>query len=345
MVRRAVHQRSRCSGLAGLVVAVSVLLSAPAHAAASALEQAQRAIEALDYRSAQRALAEAEQTAGNDLPTTLRILELQGIVAAALGEEAVAAERFGRLLYLAPSHQLSQGLSPRLTAPFEAARAANEGKRGLEFDVRLLPSPTGATAHVEIQHDPLQLARGVRVRVLAPPPVRSQEAPLLEGKVSMPLPPSASEVVVELLGAHGSTVSQQGPLAVPGAPRAAEALQERPSLRPYFWTASAGAGAALAGGVVLGLRSQSARQRLLEAREQNPITNLTQREASELNARSVSEARIANVLFVSSAALALGATVLFLAEPVAPEAPSTSTGLSARLAAGPGGVVLVGRWA
>lgn len=315
---------------------VLLLVAVPAAAASSrSLDEAQRALEALDYPAAQRALAEAEQSAGNDLPTTLRILELQGIVAAALGDDTLAAERFGRLLYLSPTYALQQGLSPRLTAPFDEARRAREGQPGLSFDVEVTRTAGATTAEIQVRSDPLALARGVRVRVLSPPPGRPVEAPLLDRRATVALPPLTEEVAVELLGTHGSTVAERGPIRAP-VPAAHPAGHS--TLRPWAWAAAAGAGATLVTGGLFGLRSRDARAQLLELRSGEQLPDLTQRQAFALNERAVNEARLANGLFVTSAAFAVGAAVLFMVEPPPP------AGASVRLLAGPGGVAVTGAW-
>ncbi len=340
---------SRRPAAAGLVCAAFLMLSAaPAYGASSArpsssrLEEAQRALEALDYRGAQRALTDAEQTAGNPLETTLRILELQGIVAAALGDDAGALHHFERLLSLSPDWELQPGLSPRLTAPFEEARRASAGRPPLSFSAELTQSSGDARARVQVQADPLGLARGVRVRVQSPPPLRAFEAPLLEGRATVPLPPHTSQIEVELLGANGNAVARGQAGGAPG-PLSARAVPvaEHRTLRPWAWAATAGAGASLAMGSVFGLRARDARAQLLTLPREGGqrISDLTQRQAFELNDRAVREARLANGLFVAGAALGAGAAVLFLLEP-----PTPSPGVSASLLAGPGGLAVTGTW-
>lgn len=115
-------------------------------------------------------------------------------------------------------------------------------------------------------------------------------------------------------------VKEPEPVAPPPPP-VEEQLTERPTPAPMGMKVLSfslmGAGVVAAGvGVALGLSSNAARtQFLAAARDSNGlVTGLSRRDALALEARSKTEATIANVLFVSGAALAATGVVLLVVD-------------------------------
>src|SRR5690349_8899069 len=74
------------------------------------------------YAEAEKALVLARAIPNNPRVTLLRILELQGIVAATLGNAPKAKTFFQAMLSLDPERKLPEGLPPRVRTPFYEAK-------------------------------------------------------------------------------------------------------------------------------------------------------------------------------------------------------------------------------
>ena len=150
--------------LAGALVAVALAAAAPARADAVLLDQAQQAIDDIDYATARtlatKALAEGALGRA-DLERAYRLL---GESAAALGDATAAREHFTRWLVLRPDAALAPGASPKLTGPFARAQAAATQLGGFTADATL--SRTADRITVEVTGaDPLAMVAGLRVKV------------------------------------------------------------------------------------------------------------------------------------------------------------------------------------
>lgn len=100
-----------------------VLVATPAHADDPALAEARRLEAQLDYEPA---LVIVEQLIARGDATREQLVErhlLAGKLAAGLERRDVAQAHFKRVLELAPDTTLPAGTSPKITEPFEAARA------------------------------------------------------------------------------------------------------------------------------------------------------------------------------------------------------------------------------
>lgn len=312
------------------------------------LEKAERLFNGLDYPQAQRALEQAEKQPENDRATTLRIYELQAIVAASLGQGDKAVKMFKQLLVLSPEYALPGNQPPRVKTPWYEARGWLAEKKPLELKA-LEPELAGGKIfrlRVQVVNDPLKLVKKVRFFLLR------------EGRVSaVDVAADAKELGVlagapqvswwaHALGPYDATVlelfseksprvdgkteelKQPAPLAelTPApAPAAApvasaEPLIEQTPSRPMSGKRLASFGLVAAAavsfgvGLALGISASGLRARVDNApRDGSGLTvGLTQREALELDAAQRTQAAVANVLFVGAGVLAAAGVTLFV---------------------------------
>jgi hypothetical protein len=320
-----------------LIVLINVLLLAlPAWGEPSNpdLARARQLLDELRYSEASRALEAARERPGNDRATLLRILELQGVVAAMLQQPAKAQAAFRTLAVLAPDHQLRGDYAPRVVTPFFEAKGwvAEE-----QAALRLEPSTTKTEMFVEgltvqLKKDVLNMGRTVRFHLRADGAAwREVTLPLEEGKSSLTVKAERVQWWAELLDEREAVLVLLGSEAVPlnelsprleALTRAPKTPIESPSSPPMRIASYALLGVAAGTGVTggyFGLRSRSARAEVEGAAvdENGVTTGLTQRQALELDQRARSSARIANILFgVAGATAIAGGTLWVLGKPV-----------------------------
>ena len=323
-----------------LIALINVLLLAlPAWGEPSNpdLARARQLLDELRYSEASRALEAARAHPGNDRDTLLRILELQGVVAAMLQQPAKARAAFQTLAVLAPDHQLRGDYAPRVVTPFfEAKGWVAEEQAALQLE----PSATKTESFVEsltvqIKKDVLNMGHAVRFHLRADGAAwREVALPLEEGKASLAVKAERVQWWAELLDESQAVLALVGSETVPLnelSPRL-EALTRAPtvptetsswSFGPPMRIASyallgVAAGTGVTGGY-FGLRSRSARAEVEGAAvdENGVTTGLTQRQALELDQRARSSARLANILFgVAGATAIAGGTLWVLGKPV-----------------------------
>jgi hypothetical protein len=147
-----------------VVVLLLVAVCSLAHAGDSAdvsqaLAQIAKLESSLEY---EQALVLADRTIARGISSRDQLADLHliaGRLAAGLDHPEVAQEHFERVLVLRPNTQLVTGTSPKLLAPFDAARATQPAlvvKLGVD----------GKRAYAEVTADTLQLVRGLRVVVV-----------------------------------------------------------------------------------------------------------------------------------------------------------------------------------
>ncbi|MDQ3265628.1 MAG: hypothetical protein M3Y59_18550 [Myxococcota bacterium] len=288
----------------------------------SLLARAVELLEVPDYAGARAVLERGLATEGNDRQTLISLHELRGVVAASLRDQDAALESFRRVLVLEPDFRPARDYSPRVNGPFLEARAWLAEHAPLRF-APLPPLPDrgvirslGAT----VLSDPLNLGRSVRFHLRAPDGAWSiEEAPLAKQAAHLPLAGPISGWWAELIGDHTAVLSRIGSPEKPIVEGGLAAFGGLASLRPHQWWAVGLAGGALvAGGVggLFGLQAEGARQQIASA-ARDPVTGviigMTQPRAFELERQAQTQAVIANVLFASGAALAVGAgTMWFL---------------------------------
>jgi hypothetical protein len=290
----------------------------------------------LKYPEAARALEAAWATDGNARATVVRILELQGVIAATTGQDAKAASFFRALASLDPSYRLGREYGPRVTTPFYEAKGWMSERQPLSFaaaspeirDGRLESLKAGALS------DPASLGRKVRFHLhSASGDWAVQEVTLIKGEAQLKPDPGLVGWWAELLGEHRALLAVVGgedkplmpngdapraevtppppptPDAVkPPPPPAVIAAEPQPQLRPLAYGLAAGAAAAGVVGVLFGQRSASEKNQIVQATtDANGVINgITQKQAAALQQSYQSDATVANVLFGVTGALAVG---------------------------------------
>ncbi len=138
---------------------VAIASSAIADDVAHDLAEARKLEAGLDYAGALRIVDQALARGGSDTFQYIELHLLGGKLAAGLDRAAEAEAHFARVLALRPDTALPDGTSPKITAPFAAAKAKSvplsirvTSVRGL---VTLVPSS-----------DPLGLVAGIMVAVV-----------------------------------------------------------------------------------------------------------------------------------------------------------------------------------
>lgn len=141
-------------------IALVCALACAARADSPRLDEARQAIEGVRYDEAQHLLVAALE-AGESSPAALReIYRLSASTAVVLGQVNAGEQYFRRWLALEPGAVLGADVSPKLRAPFDAAKAYMGAHGSFEVTVaRTGPSE----ASVELVSDPLAMARGVRL--------------------------------------------------------------------------------------------------------------------------------------------------------------------------------------
>lgn len=104
--------------------ALLVLLLAAAPGGPSAADAARQAYDELRYDEAATLLEDALDDEALAADERRAALELAGVVAVIRGDEELARARFRALLQQDPEARLADGLSPKITAAFEEARAS-----------------------------------------------------------------------------------------------------------------------------------------------------------------------------------------------------------------------------
>jgi hypothetical protein len=149
-----------------MLVAVCSLAHAGDSADVSqALAQIAKLEGSLEY---EQALVLADRTIARGISSRDQLADLHliaGRLAAGLDHPDVAQAHFERVLVLRPNTQLVTGTSPKLLAPFDAARATQPLVVKLGVD--------GKRAYAEVASDTLQLVRGLRVVIVDPNNVSS----------------------------------------------------------------------------------------------------------------------------------------------------------------------------
>jgi hypothetical protein len=125
------------------------------------VDEARARLEAAEFDSAGRLLAEAE--AASDLTRTdaLRLLELRALLQLALKQRDEAMAVLQQLAVLSPAHEFPPHTSPDLVKAFATARGAAPTPPSLTVEREL--ASDGVRLHARIGGDSLGLLRGVRL--------------------------------------------------------------------------------------------------------------------------------------------------------------------------------------
>jgi hypothetical protein len=141
----------------------SVAMAAPGLAVASPapsvlITRAQREMVRLDFERAIQLLRDAEATGKNRREQIILIYRSLGESQASLGRSEAAASEFRRLLSIDPEAELPPGSSPKLTAPFAAARDSMRRRPLIVTCER-----RGDGALFSVPSDPVDLVASVRL--------------------------------------------------------------------------------------------------------------------------------------------------------------------------------------
>jgi len=143
-------------------LAIVVALAGPAGADNPKLAAARAELDAVHFPDAQRLLGEALAQGGNSPADVREIYRLAAKAEAALGHPDVAEQFYRRWLVLDPHASLAAGDSPKLQAPFAAARAYVQANGGLlvhvdhttEVDVSIVADPLAMAVAVGRGNEP-----------------------------------------------------------------------------------------------------------------------------------------------------------------------------------------------
>ncbi len=204
----------------------------------AALAQIAKLETGLEY---EQALVLADRTIALGLASRDQLADLHliaGRLAAGLDHPEIAQAHFAVALALRPGTALVAGTSPKLLAPFEAARASAPA---LEIALRVASGHAFAT----VMRDPLQLVAGLRVGLVAADGTGSTQ---VARGLDLALPSGARATSIEAIDAHGNELAAEV-IAVPVPPAAAPVAPEaQPTPLVEHWiTYAALAGVALAG--------------------------------------------------------------------------------------------------
>jgi hypothetical protein len=340
-----------------------LLFALPAFAAGNpSLDKASKLYAELNYTEAGKAVDAALKQPGNDRASLLKILELQGVVVATLGQTEKAARSFEQLLMLAPDFKLSGNYPPRVTTAFYEARGWAEANAHLEvkpLDAVVEPGRIKGV-RLEVTKDPLKQVKNVRFH-FEHNGSGSEVTATLAGTLATAAPPASTLELswwAEVLGDKGAVLVEVGSSAAPklekAPPRPPDApgqpapiaqpapigpaapigqptpiaQPEEPTPPPVVISPSpaepisgkrigafalfGGAAVATGLGIVFGVNAKSAGAQVDGATKNTAgqVTNLTQVQAFELDARQRTQATLSNVFYVSAIALAAGGGAL-----------------------------------
>jgi hypothetical protein len=179
-----------------LAIALLLVAATPARADDD-LAEARRLEAALEYDKALTVVEHALARGGSDPARVAELHLLAGRLAAGLDRAAVAEDHYARALALRPDTRLPDGTSPRLTAPFDAARA-----RGVP-PLDITATVVRGLVTIAPKADPLGLVVGVQAHVVD----RNSHYEVSErGSLRVIVPPGATTVEVAALDANGNRV-------------------------------------------------------------------------------------------------------------------------------------------
>lgn len=190
-----------------VLVAVAAVHAQPSPANRERVSQALQKIAQLEQQlEYEQALVLADRTIAEGISTRDQLADLHliaGRLAAGLDHPDVAQQHFAKLLALRPETALVAGTSPKLQAPFDAARAAPH-----ELAVVMT-----ADHHLVVERDSLQLVRGTRTvgdLIEAFDEFGNQLAVAVIAKPAEPLVQHASRAWIAWAAASGATLVAGG---------------------------------------------------------------------------------------------------------------------------------------
>lgn len=298
------------------------------------LVRARAEIAQLRYDLAAESVDRALHEGGNDPAGLVEILRLAGEIAATLGRTESASRFFRMALALDPAIDLSGRASPKIRAPFDAARAGLGGRRLLARR-EVVPGEAPAVVLL-VESDPAEMVAAARAICRAPDGATQEVEVAGSGRIELRLPPADRlEVTVAALDGHGNRlvvfepveVTRENtaaalprpaplaasPAAAPHAPSPSVVQEQEPPRadRPLFarWWLWGGAAVVAAGvGTAFGLRARAAEEDLDALDAESMEHDFS--EAREIDDRGRGSALGANVGFVAAGVFGAVAAVL-----------------------------------
>jgi serine/threonine-protein kinase len=323
--------------------------------------KAEDAMRELDYGDAIKALEAARKEPNVPRPLLLKLLELQGVAYASLGQEPKALKAFQTWLTLVPEAKLGGNQPPKVTTVFFEARSFVGQKGGVRLETSATVASSGVKdLRVAVTNDPLKLVKEIRFFLVVDGAQRQVDVAVAGGGAVAPVGAPRVEWWALALGEKKAGLVEVGsadkPMGAGTAPVAARVepdgkpadvkpedakpadpkpadvrpaepppppplveVREAPPARPMSTLRIAGLVAGGAGVVAVGVGTifgvmaagTSARVAGAERDASGRITGLTRTDALALDAQQRTQATLANVLWISGAALAGTGAVLF----------------------------------
>ena len=314
-----------------VAVALAIATCAlPAVARADAgehLAAAQQALAGLRYEQALHALEKALYAGKSGVEDMKTIYRMMGEIQAALGQQAQAERHFRNLLALDPTAELTRGVSPKITQPFEAARAYMRGKGPLEVTCQV--DDAALVIALAVKADPAELVAGARVvyrlddgseQIIE---ARGRDSHRLRVPTTTPV-----TLICAALDEHGNRLSEIGswrePMTLtPPAPEpqpmiatAAPARAPSPPLYARWYVWGAATVVAAGGGGYFGWQAHQDQEALNRLNQNSPDHSFSEAEAIEQRGRR--NALVANIGFGAAGVFAVAAVVSLALEPDAP---------------------------
>ncbi len=199
--------RARVTGVvvAAFVAVTLLTLAAPRRARAGGadeLAEAERRKATLDWAGALAAVDRA-LAAGDGTPASVaRAHQLAGELAAGLGQRALAVAHFEQWLAIEPAGALRAGASPKITTPFEQARA----RVATLGSLRVVARAGAAGVVVAVDSDPFAMVAAVRARWLDDRGVVGSRQGDGPAPWTLAIPAGARQVEVDALDGHGNVL-------------------------------------------------------------------------------------------------------------------------------------------
>lgn len=176
------------------IVVVVVLLLLASIARADTLDDAKRLEAQLEFEPALVIVEKLIRDGGHDRAGLVELHLFAGKLAAGLDRRDVAEDHFARVLSLAPSTKLPEGISPKILLPFDAARAKT-GPLVINDDGRVESDPMNLVSTIRKErdelvafdaHDNLLWSKRIEARVTIVEPVHRPlyKRPILWGSIA-----------------------------------------------------------------------------------------------------------------------------------------------------------------
>jgi hypothetical protein len=319
-------------------VAIAVALAAMqrgAHAEPT-VESAKTALDNSDYPGARQQLIAILARGDHNAAELAEMYRMLGVAAAALGDNDASIDAFSRCLALDPKTTLPRGTSPKITKPFDTAKAKVNER--LEIKAETKSDPPAVV--IQSLHDPVGMIVRYRVTVRVDGTVRPPiEKPAAE-EMEISVPSGARvDVWVAALDSNGNRLTEVGsaevPLVIVGTGGGSKVVTPTPaktkpvkapgSLTPPYerplylqwWVWGSATLVAAAGTGYFGMRAIDGRDSLQKMTAENPRWDVFQ----DTIATTRRDVLITNIGFGVTGALGVTAAILFVTRPHASVAP------------------------